>query len=534
MLGAELESASGTAMDRRSTFPRELAGSDGEAERGQLRRAAILACWIWPSFTVLDLYMVLALFPEVPFWPLLGMRVVNEALFLYVYRLSRSDGPVVRIRRAYLAAIQLCAVFIGLMALGFGGLVSSYMHGLSVAMLVVAIVLPSRWQSAARMLAPIGLAYPVVMGIAAPFSPAVRAAWLDRHTLLTFISQYAFVLSMVLVGAICSHVGWAARQQVYQARKLGRYRLEAPIGEGGMNQVWLAWDAPLQRRVALKLLRTAGGPSNQAVQRFEREARAASQLADPHTVRIFDFGASDDGIHYIAMEYLRGADLAALVSGHGPLSPARVIHFALQACASLAEAHEAGIIHRDVKPQNFFVTRAGDDHDFLKLLDFGLARVESDVDPRLTQTGVLSGTPAFMASEVCRGEQADARSDIYGLGATMYFLLTGSPPFVGSSAGQVMAAHVMEAPERPSARRGEAIPEVLEQVVLRCLAKEPGARFQTARALASALVLLASAHRWTSEDARRFWEIERAAKLGRWEAPTMTTIDVVEPRSGEG
>jgi hypothetical protein len=524
----ELEKASSDTAACGSPAPRELAELENETERAELRRAAVLACWIWPAFTLLDLYMSFALFPEASLGLLLGMRAVNEALFLFVHRLSRSNGPVARTRRAYFGGLQLCAVFIGLMALGFGGLNSSYMHGLSVAMLVVAIVLPSRWQLAIRMLAPIGLAYPIVMGAAALFSPEVRAAWLDRHALLTFIGQYAFVVAVALVGAVCSHVVWAARQQVYQARKLGRFRLEVPIGEGGMNQVWLAWDAPLQRRVALKILRPAGGQGGQAVQRFEREARAASKLADPHTVRIFDFGASDDGIYYIAMEYLRGADLGALVSGHGPMSPARVVHFGVQACASLAEAHEAGIVHRDIKPQNFFVTRIGDDHDFLKLLDFGLARVDGDGDPRLTRTGVLSGTPAFMASEVCRGEQADARSDIYGLGATMYFLLTGSPPFVGPSAGHVMAAHVREPPERPSTRRGEPIPEALEQVVLRCLAKEPGERFQTAQALASALVLLESEHPWTLEDARRFWEGERAAKLGRWEAPT---VDVVEPSS---
>lgn len=516
-------------MDWRSTSLRDSVGAESEHERGMLRRATAFGCWIWLVFTLLDVYRRFTLFPEASIGLVLGTRAVNEVLLLYAYGLTRANASLARIRRVFLGAFYLCAIFLGVMALDFGGITSTYMQGLSGLMVVVAVVMPSRWPAAIRTFAPLVLIYPSVLGVAALFSLEVRAEWLDRYARSTFVSQYMFVLSMSAVATLSSHFLWAAREQVYQARKLGRYRLEVPIGEGGMNQVWLAWDAPLRRRVALKILRSAGERDSRVVQRFEREARAASQLTDPHTVRIFDFGTSDDGIYYIAMEYLRGADLAAIVGDHGPMPPARVVHFALQACRSLAEAHEAGIIHRDVKPQNFFVTRVGDDHDFLKLLDFGLARVENDSDPRLTQSGVLSGTPAFMAPEACRGEQADVRSDIYALGATLYFLLTGSPPFIGPSLGHVIAAHLQQAPEPPSSRRGEPIPAALEQLVLRCLAKEPDERFPSARALASVLVLLASDHPWTLGDAQRFWQVERVAKLARWEAPTMASVDAVEP-----
>jgi serine/threonine-protein kinase len=228
------------------------------------------------------------------------------------------------------------------------------------------------------------------------------------------------------------------------------------------------------------------------------------------------------------MEYLRGINLAALVGGHGPLPPARMVRFALQACASLAEAHDANIVHRDVKPHNLFVTRAGDDHDFLKLLDFGIAQVmATEPETRLTQPGSSPGTPAYMAPELSRGERADARSDLYALGATMYFLLTGSPPFVGTTAAQVITAHVVQEPERPSVRLGEPLPQALEEIVLRCLAKDPQNRFQTARELASALDQLALSPAWTAEAAQRFWQVERAVKLGQWEAATSDSLDSV-------
>lgn len=498
--------------------------TNDDTERVEIQRAALLGAWTWPAFTLLDLYMLLCLYPELPIWPCLFMRAVCQVPFMVSYWCSRQESiPVVVARRTYLLSVDLCAVFISLMAIGFGGLNSVYMHGLSVAILVVAICQPDRGRTAVMKLAPIALAYPVVMAIAASFMPAILDEWGDPRALLVFGSNYIFVLAMMALGTVSSHMVWAARQQVYQARKLGRYRLEAPIGQGGMNQVWLAWDAALARNVALKILRTSGAKQD-TLRRFEREARAASQLLSPHTIRIFDFGVSDDGIQYIAMEYLQGADLAALVEAHGPMPAARVVHFGVQACASLQEAHRAGIIHRDVKPHNFFVTSADGDLDFLKLLDFGIARRLEEVDEtKLTRTGAVTGTPSFMAPEVIRGEAADERTDIYGLGATLYFILASSPPFVGQSGG-VMMAHLLESPEPPSAR-GTPVPAELERVVLRCLAKDPKERFQTASELAAALRATGCGE-WTGEDARLFWQRERAEILERW---AQSTSDATRP-----
>jgi serine/threonine-protein kinase len=244
-------------------------------------------------------------------------------------------------------------------------------------------------------------------------------------------------------------------------------------------------------------------------------------LSDPHTIRIFDFGASDDGIYYIAMEHLRGADLGALLSTYGPIPIARAVRFITQACQSLVEAHEAGIIHRDIKPQNLFVTRAGDDYDFIKVIDFGIARVaRADRSAYRTRTGVIRGTPLYMAPELFRGERADARSDIYALGATLYALLTGVAPFDGTSPELVVAAQLTQAPQSPSQRRGEPLPIALERIVLRCLEKDAHERFQTARELADALAPLIDDMAWSADDAARFWRAHDA-RLARMSQPTL-------------
>jgi serine/threonine-protein kinase len=175
------------------------------------------------------------------------------------------------------------------------------------------------------------------------------------------------------------------------------------------------------------------------------------------------------------------------------------------ACASLAEAHAAGIVHRDIKPANFFVTRVGDDYDYLKLLDFGVARVvDADRGP-LTEAGVLFGTPEYMSPEMCSGESADARSDVYSLGAVLYFMLTGTPLFPGRAFAETVMSHISREPESPSVRAGVTLPEGLEEAVMRCLAKKPEDRFPSVRDLDDALAACERTRRWTKEDARDFW-----------------------------
>jgi serine/threonine-protein kinase len=288
-----------------------------------------------------------------------------------------------------------------------------------------------------------------------------------------------------------------------------------------MNEVWLAWDDTLHRNVALKILRVSEGSDRRTLDRFIREARALSRLASPHTVRVFDFGASDDGLYYIAMEYLAGADLQRVVQACGPLPPARAVYMARQASRSLLEAHSAGIVHRDVKPANLFVTRVGDDHDFLKVVDFGIARLLDPV-PEAGQSLLVAGTPHYMAPEVWAGERADERSDVYSLGATLYFMLAGVPPFQRATLADLAQAHRDADPSRPSLARNESLPGPLEDVVSRCLQKQPQDRFANASSLLAALDEL-RVPAWTVGDASRAWA-QHASHTGGAGSEPRTTL----------
>jgi eukaryotic-like serine/threonine-protein kinase len=354
------------------------------------------------------------------------------------------------------------------------------------------------------------------MGVGAAVSPEARDEWLSSESLIVFVSNYVFVLTSSLIGLITGHIVWSAQEQLYRARRVGRYRLQAPIGKGGMGEVWLAWDQSLRRNVALKILRVGTTSGPEAVRRFEREAQAAGRLRGTHVVRVFDWGASDDGLYYIAMEYLAGMNVATLVDQFGPLPPARAIHLAMQACSALEEAHAAGIIHRDLKPANLHITHMPDEPDFLKLVDFGIARrVAPDVsNDRLTMTGLMVGTPSYLAPELWFGGEADERTDIYALGVTLHVMLTGVTPFDGWSMSQLRAAHI--AAKRPELQlpRDEPLSNRLEPLLLSCLAWSATDRVQSVRELHDALLELFDPTSWTAEDAEAFWKAAEKARFG--------------------
>ncbi len=511
----QLERPTGGSRSR-SRSRRRAAGArnqaDLEAQRRAVLRATTIGLLAWPTFIFFDLFMR-GQYPGLPLGRFALYRLGAELALGGVVLLARRPGAAVpRLVVLQGAAFVLAAIVLSVMGLSTGGIHSVYLHGLSLIILVRSVIMPEPWQVSGLTTIPIALTFPAVMAVAALVQPAAHASWWTAPELTGFVSNYIFVLSTLVLGAWGGHAVWAAQQQLYRARRLGRYRLEAPIGEGGMSEIWLAWDESLRRKVALKILRTANRLDADAVRRFEREAQAASNLGDPHTIRIFDFGATDDGLYYMAMEYLAGADLGALVKQHGPLPVARAVRFTRDACQSLAEAHEAGIVHRDFKPHNLFVTRVGDDFDFVKLLDFGIARVAGEADPRITGTGAVPGTPAYIAPEIWQGGAADARSDVYAVGATLYFLVTGTTPFEGEPA-EVLKAHLTTPPESPSARRGSPLPAPLEALILRCLAKTPADRYQTARELHVALAGCCHATQWTAADAERFWR----AQAREWE-----------------
>jgi serine/threonine-protein kinase len=463
--------------------------------------------------------MVLALYPAAPYFRFLVLRLIGEIGLYAVFELARRSicAPPV-LRAAHLGSYTFLALAICIMAVDLGGLYSAYVHGVSIVLFARAMLVPARLSRALPEAALIALTFPAVMLVEWGLYPREHSEWATARSLAFFASHYVFVAGSMVVGSAASHLAWAAQQQIYRARRLGRYRLEAPIARGGMGEVWLAWDNALSRNVALKLLRGQENAEPSALARFEREARAASQLTNPHTIRIFDFGASDDGIHFIVMEHLTGADLGALVENHGPMPPARTVRLMRQACSSLAEAHEASIIHRDIKPTNLYVTHCEGDHDFLKVLDFGIAWVAfPDSETHLTRTGLVPGTPAFMAPEIRLGHRGDARSDVYSIGATLNYLLTGTPPPAPELSGLHRATDLRGA---SGLKFSESVPASLASVVSRCLASDPDARPQSARELARELAACDGLGDWTDEQARTFWEVTRRQAVANWAAPT--------------
>lgn len=263
---------------------------------------------------------------------------------------------------------------------------------------------------------------------------------------------------------------------------LEQFRIEEQIGVGGMGTVYRAHQTTIDRDVAIKVLRAELARDEQAVARFEREARVCTALDHPNLVRVFLSGRFPDGRLYIVMELLEGRSLADEIEQHGPPALERAVIMIMKLCAGLAAVHAAGIVHRDIKPENVYLVRRGRDPDFVKLVDFGVARVlEGDgVGPATTQSGRVFGTATYISPEAATGDDTDHRSDIYSLGVLSYQLLTGELPFEGSTAGAVLMKHVHEAPPLlQTVGRGAEVPDEVAQVIMRALSKEPEARQQT-------------------------------------------------------
>lgn len=256
----------------------------------------------------------------------------------------------------------------------------------------------------------------------------------------------------------------------------GRYRIETRIGDGGMGVVYRASHVVLKKPLAIKVLRGQQARDPDVVQRFMQEAKAASAIGHPNIVSISDFGTMEDGAVYLAMEYLVGQTLAAAMSA-GPLTYARSLDIFVQITGALAATHDRGIVHRDLKPENVFLKREPENPDFVKVLDFGIAKVRNAA-AKLTRTGMVFGTPHYMSPEQAAGQPVDHRSDIYSLGVIMYQALAGQLPFSAESFMEILTKHMYE-PPTPLHALGFAIPPVLENLVLQCLQKKPEDRPQS-------------------------------------------------------
>ena len=309
----------------------------------------------------------------------------------------------------------------------------------------------------------------------------------------------------------------ALQRQAFEAERrseqIAQYTLKRRVGRGAMGEVWLAEHALLKRPCAIKFIRPELAANPLVAARFAREVQAVTGLSHANTIRVYDYGQSADGSFYFVMEFLDGPTLEQLVLRSGPLDPARAIHLLRQLCGALGEAHQGGLVHRDLKPGNVIITTLGGQRDVVKLLDFGLVQdLSGDRDGRLTITGAILGTPAYMSPEQAAGsEVVDARGDVYGLGALAFFLLTGRPPFSRRTIGEYLFAHCSEIPPAVGEIR-PGTPDDLSAVVARCLEKEPARRFGSALELEQALAGCECAGNWSAERARAWWE----EGAGRW------------------
>jgi serine/threonine-protein kinase len=449
---------------------------------------------------------------RLPFqWGNLGGAGASALLWIVTRRRSMAPGRLLTLGLVY--EVGICFV------IAFGTIWEYYlvtgrvplMTWVNAVVIMFPVLLPGPPR---RMLvAAVGAAamIPLSLGVLARMG-AIRAT-LDDYS--DAVIQGAFSVALAYMGA---RVVYGLGREVARARELGSYRLVGKLGEGGMGEVWRAEHRMLARPAAIKLIRGGAGradgleASAEARRRFEREAQAIASLRSPHTVELFDFGVAQDGTFYYAMELLEGLDADTLVRRFGPVEPERAIYLLRQICRSLAEAESFGLVHRDIKPANLFLCRYGIEHDFVKVLDFGLVKsldgraAKSDPAPALTADTVIQGTPAFMAPEqALGGPPLDIRADIYATGCVAYWLLTGQYVFTADTPIGILMHHAHTPPTPPSSRAERPIPDALDRLVLRCLAKDPGDRPQTATELQQRLDAIPMPSPWSEDRAREWW-----------------------------
>ena len=266
---------------------------------------------------------------------------------------------------------------------------------------------------------------------------------------------------------------------------VGKFRIAELIGQGAMGRVYKAIQEPINRKVAIKILHQHLMEDQRVAKRFRREAEAASRFSHPNSIGIFDFGQTEEGSLYIAMEYIVGEDLAEVIAREAPLTPERAVKIATQALGAIHLAHDANIIHRDLKPENIMLADLPGNKDFAKVCDFGIAKIQqpaTDGESALTMFGMICGTPYYMSPEQAKGEELDGRTDLYSMGVILYEMLTGDVPFRGSTPVEVIARHLTDQPEPISKVAPEArVPRLLEKAIMRSLSKKREDRFANAQ-----------------------------------------------------
>ncbi len=367
-----------------------------------------------------------------------------------------------------------------------------------------ALFIPNTWQRAAVAIGLLALA-PTAVIVYCYFRNPLVTDLVNTHFHGALTEQALKMALAAMTGIVGVQSIRALRHEAFVAKQLGQYRLKRLLGSGGMGEVYLAEHQMMKRPCAIKIIRPEKAGDPQVLARFEREVRATAKLSHWNTIDIYDYGRTADGTFYYVMEFLPGHNLGELVKGHGPLPPARLLYLMRQICDALIEAHSHGLVHRDLKPANIYCAYRGGMFDVAKLLDFGLAKPLTDAkNDGLTQEGSITGSPLFMSPEQASSDEVDARSDIYSLGAVMYFMATGKAPFAYENPLKVMIAHASEDPEPPRYLNAD-IPSELEEIILRSMEKRPEDRFQSMTELREALDQVPLESEWSSRLAADWW-----------------------------
>jgi eukaryotic-like serine/threonine-protein kinase len=524
----------------RGAVPIALGSAGGGTEEGReffQSRVALFGGWvalIAGTFYVAYWFLTLSIAPPVqlPTAPIGDPNVYHLAATLVAGALWLLVRPSMQLPMRALEWLEatgtllMCACF-ALMGISFAqahaGIGQDPMHGIfaglsadSYVLLIRAVAVPS---TPIRTLVVSAVAMLPMVIISAVALIGVRVPDIDVFPPIDIIT---WSIAGVAMSVVASRVIFGLRAEVDKVKRLGQYTLEGKIGEGGMGVVYRASHAMLRRPTAIKILRPEIAGED-ALRRFEREVLLTASLSHPSTIAIFDYGRTPQGLFYYAMEYLDGLNLEHLVRTYGPQPPARVAHILRQVCGALAEAHAVGLIHRDIKPANILLSERGGMPDVAKVVDFGLVKSfdPGSRDAEVTSVNLIVGTPLYMAPEAIGGNTPiDGRSDLYALGAVGYFLLTGAPVFQAKSQVEIFAHHLHTPPEPPSFRRGNHVPEDLERLILRCLAKKPGDRYESAKDLQQALDACAENMPWDNDLALQWWA---AFKSGATAAPLPTS-----------
>ncbi len=498
-------------------FSRHLPQDLINDQLGRLALFSVIAMALWTSALLIDQLVNLTI-PSV--YQYAGWKprvleaigiIVSGLMYVYVRYARHTPETKTNVSLLYLilnaAAIAALNTWVAPPPMKAEMIQVSWIAILLLVFSMVAAVSPGKMLATALIAAsldPIGVWLAHMRGVAVP--PPFQ-------TFILFWPNYVAAALSTIPSRFLRHVG----HKLSKARELGSYELVTLLGKGGMGEVWEAKHRLLARRAAVKLVRpellgaSSDVEAKLVLRRFEREAQATAALNSPHTIQVFDFGSTDDGTFYYVMELLMGRDLESLVREFGPVPAARAGYLLRQVCHSLADAHARGLVHRDIKPANIYVCRMGLEYDFVKVLDFGLVKLNNQPSGERIQTLMTAdqrttGTPAYMAPEVILGEAiVDRRADVYALGCVAYYALTGQLVFEADTPMKMLLQHVQAEPIPPSQRTELPIPRELDELVLSCLQKDPNKRPQNAEVLLGMAMGCKSGDCWNQDLAKGWW-----------------------------